>query len=79
MGVLIEYTKGLVPTGDYTVNLVLQGLIVVPMMIALCAVYFVTVERPCMRKDWPKRLLDRVRQTFSREPRKIASPVSDRV
>lgn len=61
IGVLISLSKELVPFTSYTLNVLVQGALVLPPMLALCAVYFVLIEKPCMRKDWPKRFAFRLR------------------
>lgn len=37
------------------VNLLVQLAICVPPLLAASVAYFVLVERPCMRRDWPAR------------------------
>ncbi len=32
------------------------GLLIVPLIILLCGLYFRLIERPCMRPDWPRRV-----------------------
>lgn len=76
-GIVIEATKGLAPTGSYTINLFIQGLIVVPVVLAMCAVYFLVIERPCMRRDWPQRLAGRVQSLLARQPDKVAFPATE--
>lgn len=61
MGVVIDVTKGIAPSSSYTVNLLLQAAIVLPVMLAISAAYFVMFEKPFMRKDWPARLEKRLR------------------
>ncbi|HZP17287.1 MAG TPA: acyltransferase [Terriglobales bacterium] len=49
---------------------VLLGLVIV----SVCGLYFVFLEKPCMRRDWPQRLWSRARRLFpAREPRPYAS------
>jgi peptidoglycan/LPS O-acetylase OafA/YrhL len=40
----------------YRVYLLLQFLVGLPLLAVLCIAFFVLIERPCMRSDWPKRL-----------------------
>lgn len=60
IGVIISVTKDLVPTEIYTLNLLLQAVVVLPLMLAVTSVLFLLIEKPCMRKDWPRRLAERV-------------------
>jgi peptidoglycan/LPS O-acetylase OafA/YrhL len=80
IGALAGLTKGLVPTGSYTLNVVIQGCIILPVVLAACGLYFVAIERPCMRRDWPRRLAERVRGFFPGGGiGEIKSSVSDQI
>jgi peptidoglycan/LPS O-acetylase OafA/YrhL len=46
----------------FSVRLLLQFLLLTPGVIAICALYFRFVERPCMNPNWPEKLLRRYRQ-----------------
>jgi len=61
MGLIMSYSKYLAPSGSYEVNIILQLFIVVPLMLIPCGLYFLAIEKPCMRKDWPQRLWARTR------------------
>ncbi|HMF10558.1 MAG TPA: acyltransferase, partial [Thermoanaerobaculia bacterium] len=54
IGWLVRFTKDLAPA-SYDVNLLIQGALVLPLLLIGCAVYFVLIEQPCMRPDWPIR------------------------
>jgi peptidoglycan/LPS O-acetylase OafA/YrhL len=60
--ILVDRTRSIAPTPWYGANLALQAAITVPALLIPCAVYFLLVEKPCMRRDWPRRLLNRWRQ-----------------
>jgi peptidoglycan/LPS O-acetylase OafA/YrhL len=45
--------------GSPTANLLLWAVISLPVVLAVSAFFFVLIERPCMRKDWPQRLMAR--------------------
>jgi peptidoglycan/LPS O-acetylase OafA/YrhL len=75
IGYLINFTKDIVPTSVYAINIMTQGVLVLPVMLGASAVYFLLIEKPCMRKDWPQRLRDRVKLIFAR-PRKVQPSVS---
>jgi peptidoglycan/LPS O-acetylase OafA/YrhL len=57
----LSLTHRIAPTGSYTVNYLMQAVLVFPPLLVASGVYFLLVEKPCMRKDWPKRLLEWVR------------------
>lgn len=40
----------------YWVYLALQCVLIGIPIIAICSLYFVLIEKPCMRRDWPQRL-----------------------
>ena len=65
IGFLVEYTGRLTLTGNYSIDLLLQILMVMPLVFILSALYFSVIERPCMRKDWPQRLWSKVRTAFT--------------
>jgi peptidoglycan/LPS O-acetylase OafA/YrhL len=64
LGAILGLTGRFSPSSSYTVNLLAQAAIAVPLMLVPCAVYFLAIEKPCMRKDWPRRLLERARAGF---------------
>jgi peptidoglycan/LPS O-acetylase OafA/YrhL len=49
----------------YWLYLSLQFAVVGATIVFVCGLYFVTVEKPCMRRDWPQRLRQRVNQAIS--------------
>ena len=61
LGVIISVSKDLVPSSSYSLNILAQALVVIPPMLALCALYFALIEKPCMKRDWPQRLMARLK------------------
>jgi peptidoglycan/LPS O-acetylase OafA/YrhL len=55
----------------FGVELLWQLALLGPVILLVCAVYFVLIERPCMRPDWPQRLAKWVRE---RRPATTVSP-----
>ncbi len=49
-------TQRLSPDGLFSVRLLIQFLVITPFVLAIGALYFRLVERPCMRPDWPQKL-----------------------
>ncbi|MGB6941368.1 MAG: acyltransferase [Bryobacteraceae bacterium] len=49
-------TERLSPTGQFAVRLLIQFLVITPLVLAISALYFRFIERPCMRPDWPQQL-----------------------
>jgi peptidoglycan/LPS O-acetylase OafA/YrhL len=46
---------------EFWSNYLLQSVLVLPALLAVCAAFFLLVEKPCMRPDWPGRLWARLR------------------
>ena len=46
-------------TGPMT-HVLVQGLVILPVVLVVSSVYFVLVERPCMDRNWPRKLWGRV-------------------
>lgn len=53
------------PEWTYTVNFWVQALVIVPTLLVISSAYFVLVERPCMDKDWPRKLKAKVISIFA--------------
>lgn len=53
-------------TSHFSVNLLLHFLLFAPVLLAVSAAFFLLVEKPCMRRDWPQRLWRRVRAALAR-------------
>lgn len=51
---------------DLLTNIALQGLIILPCVVAFTIAYFVLIERPCMDPAWPQKLRAAVRSRARR-------------
>lgn len=51
-----RFTKALGAHLPNPVYLMLQFVLVGAMIVIICGVYFVLLEKPCMKRDWPQRL-----------------------
>jgi peptidoglycan/LPS O-acetylase OafA/YrhL len=51
-----RFTKVIAPNVPYWVYLGVQLVLVGSAVVAICALYFILIEKPCMRRDWPQRL-----------------------
>ena len=49
-------TERVLAAGPFTLRLLVQFALITPFVLALSAIFFRWVERPCMRPDWPRRL-----------------------
>ncbi|HKS92577.1 MAG TPA: acyltransferase [Tepidiformaceae bacterium] len=62
-------TSPLAAGHDFIAHLLVQMVLMLPIVLIASTVFFVLVERPCMRKDWPQRLVARFRTVWlSRTP-----------
>jgi peptidoglycan/LPS O-acetylase OafA/YrhL len=52
-------------TRHFSLNLLLHVALFTPVLLASGAAFFLLVEKPCMRHDWPQRLWRRVRRLFT--------------
>ena len=57
--------------------LALQFVLVGVVIVLVCGTYFVLLEKPCMRRDWPKRVWTRVRELFPAEEKKAEESFAD--
>jgi peptidoglycan/LPS O-acetylase OafA/YrhL len=53
---LVPFTSKIQLGMGYEIDYLLQIIIAVPTMLIVTTVFYLLVERPCMDKDWPKRL-----------------------
>ncbi len=52
-----RHSQALVITRLFWVNLMLQFVIVGFFTLVICGLFFIGIEKPCMRKDWPTRFM----------------------
>jgi peptidoglycan/LPS O-acetylase OafA/YrhL len=38
----------------------LQACVTLPLVLAVCSIYFLLIERPCMDREWPRKVKDRL-------------------
>jgi peptidoglycan/LPS O-acetylase OafA/YrhL len=53
---LVSYTSKIQLGKGYKIDYLIQILIALPIMLVVTTVFYLLVERPCMDKDWPKKL-----------------------
>ena len=58
--------RGVSLTDYFFVNMGLHLLLFVPVLLAASVAFFLLVEKPCMRRDWPRRLWGKVRALTTR-------------
>ena len=61
---LLPYTSKIQVSDDLRWNLLVQMIILIPLVIVLISLFFITIERPCMHKDWPKQLYIKIKRLW---------------
>ena len=59
-----RFTRALAANYPYWMYLSLQCVLIGVPIILICGVYFLLLEKPCMRRDWPQRLGSRLLSFF---------------
>lgn len=54
-------TERLTAAWPFAARLSIQCLLMAPLVLIVCGAYFLLVEKPCMRPDWPRRLAAKFR------------------
>ncbi|RZL39702.1 MAG: acyltransferase [Pedobacter sp.] len=54
---IIKFTKGIELSNIYELNLLVQLLIFIPITLVVSGIFFLLIEKPCMDKDWPQKLM----------------------
>jgi peptidoglycan/LPS O-acetylase OafA/YrhL len=62
---LVKYSVHFQTGLGYLYDLMLQIIICLPIVLIISAIFFLAIEKPCMNKHWPERLIHRIR-TFSK-------------
>lgn len=65
---VISRSKTFALTDNFDVNLLAQFIIVAPILLIISATFFLLVEKPCMKKDWPSRLWEKMRVALRPQP-----------
>lgn len=69
IGLVERLTSHLVFAHSFALNFIFQSIIIIPIVLAVSGIYFILIEKPCMRKDWPQRAYEKVKQwAASSEP-----------
>jgi peptidoglycan/LPS O-acetylase OafA/YrhL len=62
----IRFTKDITFTNDYTLNLILQLVMFIPVVLVLSGIFFLAFEKPFMNKNWPSVFLDNFSAFFKK-------------
>ena len=66
-----RFTRRFSEGSPYWIYLLIQLVLVGSTIVIICGLYFVTLEKPCMSRDWPRRLLNICQCVF---PTKRSAP-----
>jgi peptidoglycan/LPS O-acetylase OafA/YrhL len=60
-----RFTKKISEGLPYWLHLSIQTLLVGAAILLICGLYFVLLEKPCMRRDWPQRFWKAIQRPFT--------------
>jgi peptidoglycan/LPS O-acetylase OafA/YrhL len=63
-----RFTRRISEGAPYWLHLLIQFVLVGCSIVIVCGLYFVMLEKPCMRSDWPSRLLNVCRRLLRTRP-----------
>ncbi|MCB0493076.1 MAG: acyltransferase [Cyclobacteriaceae bacterium] len=52
----IKYSKEIQVSEIFSINFIIQLLLLIPVLLTFSIVFYLLIEKPCMHKDWPKQL-----------------------
>lgn len=58
---MVPYTSKMSLNMGYKIDYGIQILLAVPIMLLVSIVFYILIERPCMDKDWPKKLVQKLK------------------
>jgi peptidoglycan/LPS O-acetylase OafA/YrhL len=71
-----RFTKKISEGLPYWLHLSIQAFLVGVAVLVICGLYFVVLEKPCMRRDWPQRLWRTVQRLFSPQQKSFENDVA---
>jgi peptidoglycan/LPS O-acetylase OafA/YrhL len=63
---LIRITKSIQVTSFFSVNFLIQFIIIGPILFLISIVFFLLIEKPCMHRDWPSQAKQALKSFFKR-------------
>jgi len=71
-----RFTKAVGTHLPSPIYLMMQFVLVGSCIVIVCGLYFVALEKPCMRRDWPQRLWERAKAACHRSERILEDPIT---
>ena len=62
----VRLSKHIVVTDIFTVNYIIQFILMTPLLLSISIVFYLLIEKPCMYKDWPTKLRNYLMGKFLR-------------
>jgi peptidoglycan/LPS O-acetylase OafA/YrhL len=62
---LVMFTSSIVSGMGYGIDLLIQIIIALPIVLLVSALFYLLIEKPCMDKLWPRRLLNKLQKVMS--------------
>ena len=53
-------------SNNYLINIIFQILLMLPCILVISGVYFILIEKPCMYKDWPIKIKNKIKLYYLR-------------
>ncbi len=72
-----RFTKSVSEGAPYWIHLLVQFAAVGSAVVLICGLYFVVLEKPCMRRDWPRRLWTALSARIPHKPVRETYAASD--
>jgi peptidoglycan/LPS O-acetylase OafA/YrhL len=70
-------TRGVSAGAPYSLHLFVQLILIGSIILVISSLYFVLIEKPCMRRDWVQRLWGRVQSMWMPKPQVAESKAAD--
>lgn len=61
----IRFSKAIHVTDFFTINFLIQLILLIPILLTVSIVFYLLIEKPCMHKDWPQRLKEYLQAKIS--------------
>ena len=53
----VRFSKHIIVTDIFTINYLVQFVCMVPILLTVSILFYLLIEKPCMEKDWPAKLI----------------------
>jgi peptidoglycan/LPS O-acetylase OafA/YrhL len=60
IGFVFKFTHNILIFQNYFITFFVNCLVIIPIMLVVSGIYFLLIEKPCMYKDWPTKLKNKI-------------------